>query len=415
MHQNVVALVLAGGMGSRLQPLTEVRAKPAVPFGGKYRIIDFTLNNFVNSGIRKIKVLTQYKSDSLLKHLKRGWTFLPSYLDEYVDPVPAQMRTGAHWYLGTADAVYQNLNLLDNEQPDYVCVFSGDHVYKMDISQMLAYHWSRGADMVVAVNPMPVEQAAGRFGVIEVDENGAIVGFEEKPENPTPLPHEKGHCLVSMGNYTFRSSVLREEVARDAADEASSHDFGKDVIPSMVGRRKLFAYDFSENKVPGEVRGLEGNYWRDVGTIDAYWEANMDLVSITPKFNLYNRAWPLRSANRVTPPPKLVSPGSGSKVEVENTIISGGSILTGCRVHNSVLGYRVVVERDSLVSHSIISDDVIIGSDVVIEKAIVDKGVNIPSGTIIGLDKDKDRERFTVSPGGITIVPKGCEVGLGTS
>jgi glucose-1-phosphate adenylyltransferase len=401
-----MAMVMAGGEGSRLYPLTKDRAKPAVMFGGKYRIIDFVLNNFVNSGIFKIKVLTQFKADSLIRHITGGWS-LSRMLGQYVDPVPAQMRTGKNWYQGTADAIYQNLNLIKDEEPNYLAVFGADHIYKMDISMMLNYHIKNGAVATVAAIPKPIDQASA-FGVIEINENGRMVGFQEKPSNPTPIPGNPDVALCSMGNYIFSTEFIVSRLHDDAKNDTSSHDFGKDIIPSIFEDFPVYVYNFAKNIIPGETKD-ESTYWEDVGTIEAYYRANMTLRDVIPEINLYNSKWPIRTMPAQSAPTKFVfgskrneeDPRIGTAVD---SIVAGECIISGSEVINSVLSRGVRVHSYSKIEESVIFHDVEIGDRCKIRRAIIDKNVKIPSGTEIGYDTEKDRERYFVSEGGIVIV-----------
>jgi glucose-1-phosphate adenylyltransferase len=396
---------MAGGEGSRLFPLTKERAKPAVHFGGKYRIIDFVLNNFINSGIFKIKVLTQFKADSLIKHLTTGWN-LNRMLGQYIDPVPAQMRTGRRWYEGTADAVFQNINLLEDENPDYVAVFGADHIYKMDISQMLDFHRRVGAVGTVSAIPKPIEEAAGNFGIIEVDYNWRMIGFEEKPAKPRSIPGNPGMALVSMGNYIFNRNFLMRELYNDASLKESSHDFGKDVIPKIYPDYPIYVYDFSNNRIPGESP-QQSMYWEDVGTLEAYYRANMTLRDVMPEINLYNDQWPMRTAPGQTPPAKFVFSGEGNEKrrgEAIDSIVSGGCIISGGRVIGSVLSRNVRVHSFATVEDSIVFNDVDIGERSHIKKAIIDKNLKIPPGTRIGFDPEEDKKKYFVTDSGITIL-----------
>ncbi|ERP38821.1 glucose-1-phosphate adenylyltransferase [Chitinivibrio alkaliphilus] len=405
-HPNVMAMVMAGGEGSRLYPLTKDRAKPAVIFGGKYRIIDFVLNNFVNSGIYKIKVLTQFKADSLIRHITGGWTLSPM-LGQYVDPVPAQMRTGKNWYQGTADAIYQNLNLIKDENPDYLAVFGADHIYKMDISLMLKYHISNGAVATVAAIPKPIDEASA-FGVIEINENGRMIGFQEKPAHPKPIPGNPEMALCSMGNYIFTKEFIVDRLCDDADDTASSHDFGKDIIPAIYEKFPVYVYNFANNVIPGETKE-QSTYWEDVGTIEAYYRANMTLRDVIPDINLYNSRWPIRTKAGQSAPSKFVfgskknekDPRVGQAID---SLISGECIISGSEVINSVLSRGVRVHSYSRVEDSIVFPDVEIGDRCKIRRAIIDRDVKIPAGTEIGFDIEKDRERYFVSESGIVIV-----------
>jgi len=405
----VLAMILAGGRGTRLYPLTAKRSKPAVPFGAKYRIVDFVLNNFVNSGIYSIYVLIQYKAQSLTEHIQRYWRFGSFLDDHFIVLVPAQMylyeELGPVWYRGTADAIYQNLHLIDNHRPETVAVFGGDHIYKMDVRQMLGFHQERDADITIAAYPVPIEEAS-RFGVIQVDEKGRILSFEEKPQNPKPLPNDPKRALVSMGNYLFKTEVLKTLVRQDAEREDSSHDFGKDVLPQALKEGyRLFAYDFFKNKIPGEEKNT---YWKDVGTIDAYFEASMDLVAERPSFDLYNPEWPLRTANLFSPPAKFVREEEGRVGRAINSLIAGGVVVSGGTVRHSVLFRRVRVNSWSQVENSVLFDDVDVGRHAKLKNVIVDKEVRIPSGMELGYDLEADRARgLTVTPGGVVVVPKG--------
>ena len=403
-YPNVLGMIMAGGEGSRLHPLTNERAKPAVYFGGKYRIIDFVLNNFINSGIFKIKVLTQFKADSLIKHLTTGWT-LNRMLGQYIDPVPAQMRTGRNWYMGTADAVFQNLNLIEDENPDYIAVFGADHIYKMDISQMLDFHRHVGAVATVAAIPKPIGEAAD-FGVIEVDDTGRMIGFEEKPKNPKPMPGKPAMALISMGNYIFNRKFLVRELFNDASLSGSSHDFGKDVIPKIFNDYPIYIYDFANNRIAGE-RPEQDNYWMDVGSLEAYFEANMTLRDVVPEINLYNEAWPIRTAPGQTPPAKFVFAGEGAekrKGDAIDSIVSGGCILSGGHVIRSVLSRSVRIHSLAIVEDSILFPDVEISEKAHIRRTIIDRGVKIMPGDKIGFDLEADKKRFMVSDSGIVVI-----------
>ncbi|MFW5774963.1 MAG: glucose-1-phosphate adenylyltransferase [Chitinivibrionales bacterium] len=406
-YPNVLAMIMAGGQGSRLHPLTKERAKPAVYFGGKYRIIDFVLNNFINSGIFKIKVLTQFKADSLIKHLTTGWT-LNRMLGQYIDPVPAQMRTGSNWYQGTADAVFQNLNLIEDENPDYVAVFGADHIYKMDISQMLNFHRRVGSVATIAAIPKPIEEAAHQFGIIEVDYNWRMIGFEEKPANPKPVPGNPGMAFVSMGNYIFNRTFLVRELYNDASFQGSSHDFGKDVIPKIYHDYPIYVYDFNNNNIPGET-SQQSVYWEDVGTIDAYYQANMTLRDVLPEISLYNDNWPIRTAPGQTAPVKFVFSGEGAekrKGEAIDSIVAGGCIISGGRVLRSVLSRGVRVHSYAEVEDSILFPDVEIGERAQVRRAIIDRGVRIEPGERIGYDLEQDKKRHAVTESGIVIVSR---------
>ncbi|PSW04303.1 glucose-1-phosphate adenylyltransferase [Photobacterium lipolyticum] len=402
----VLAMILAGGEGSRLRPLTEGRSKPAVPFGGSYRLIDFALNNFVNADFLQIYVLTQFKSQSLYKHMKKGWS-LSGITDRFIDPIPAQMRRNKRWYSGTADAIYQNIAFIEIAAPDQVCIFGSDHIYKMDVKQMLDYHKAQKAELTVSAIKMPLSEASS-FGVIEVDKEGRMIGFEEKPANPKSIPNDPDHALVSMGNYIFETETLLHELEEDGNDDNSSHDFGKDIIPKLYPKGRVFVYDFSTNVIEGETDQV---YWRDVGTIDAYWQAHMDLLSEAPPFSLYNRNWPLHSYYPPLPPATFLDCDC-CKVDVNNSLISNGSYIRGAKVHNSVLGFSCNIGHCSTVSESVILGDVKIGENCSIRRAILDKDVQIASGTVIGENLEEDRKKYHVSDEGIVVIPKGAKIGF---
>jgi len=403
MQLRVLAFVLAGGKGTRLYPLTKERAKPAVPFGGKYRIIDFVLSNLVNSGIYSIYVLTQFRSQSLLQHLRDGWQFGGVLSQYFIIPVPAQMRSpGETWYQGTADAIYQNINLIEQSNPDVVAIFGADHVYRMNIREMIEFHHERGAEATVAAIPVP-KKMASEFGVIQAESDGRITAFYEKKADAPTMPGDPERVYASMGNYIFSTRALLRELERDAADEESTHDFGRDILPSMVGRCALYAYNFETNRIPGEPPG-KPNYWRDVGTIEAYYEANMDLRAVDPALNLYNRQWPLRTASYATPPAKFVFDEEGRRGQAIDSIVSGGSILSGGTVRNSVIGRGVRIHSGALVEDSIIFDNCDIGRRARIRRAILDKNVHVPPDTRIGYDLEEDRKRYHVTDSGIVVV-----------
>ena len=409
----VLALVLAGGEGRRLFPLTADRAKPAVPMGGRYRIIDFVLSNLVNSGFNKIKVLTQYMSDSLNSHLARGWR-LPAMLDQYVEPVPAQQRRGREWFKGSADAIFQSLNVITDEDPDVVLVFGGDNVYKMDVRQMFDFHLENDAECTVACIPVPVADARA-FGVVEVDSDWRILSFTEKPESPREIPGRPGMALVSMGNYIFNTRPLIDELLRDAEGKPlSNHDFGRNILPDMVGQRRLFAYDFMRNEIPG-MDERERGYWRDVGTISQFYAANMDLVQVVPVFNLYNPRWPLHTTMRSLPPAKFVFDEEGMHGMrrvgyATNSLVSEGCIISGGHVSESVLSPRVRVNSYAHVHQSILHEGVDIGRHCRIQRAIIDKNVHVPAGTVMGFDLESDRRRFQVIDD-IVVIPKNHDFG----
>ena len=407
---DTLVMILAGGEGKRLHTLTQDRAKPAVPFGGRYRIIDFVLNNFINSGFFKIKVLTQYKSDSLNKHIAKGWQLSP-FLNQYVDLVPAQMRTGGSWYTGTADAVYQNIFHIHDENPDFVCVFGGDHIYKMDVYQMLKYHKTKEADLTISAIPIPIEEAH-EFGIIEVDENWKLTGFIEKPQTkPKAMPNNPNMCLASMGNYIFNKDILLNALEEDAKIKESNHDFGKNVIPMLLKQgKKVFIYNFCENTFPGMTEQEKG-YWRDVGCIDAYWQANMDLLDYKPELNLYSKEWPLRTFNYNYPPAKFVWEENDRIGMATNSMVSEGCIVSGGTISRCVLSPEVRINSYSSVSDSILMENVNVGRYSIIRKAIIDKNVDIPPNTRIGVNKEADLARgFYVSEGGVTVVPKNAHL-----
>jgi len=408
-RRNVLTMILAGGQGERLYPLTRDRAKPAVPFGGRYRIIDFVINNFINSGFLKIKVLTQFKSNSLIEHITRTWRLVPE-IGQYVDVVPAQMRKGPFWFRGTADAVFQNLELIFDEQPEYVCVFGGDHIYKMDVNLMLQEHIATEADLTIATIPVPVSEAH-HFGIVEVDDDWRVTGFVEKPKSGAKtIPQRPDMVLASMGNYIFKAKAMTDVLQRSALRD-SAHDFGKEIIPDMYPRMLVHAYDFAKNLVPGEAENNRG-YWRDVGTIDSYFAACLDLVSVTPAFNLYNNLWPIVSAPQHLPPAKFVFADSKSqRIGIAtDSLVSDGVIISGGTLNRCVLHPRVRIHSYSDIDESILMDGVEVGRHSKIRRAIIDKGVKLPSGTTIGYDLEADKQRFTVTETGIVVVPKGAEV-----
>jgi len=406
----VLTMILAGGEGTRLAPLTGIRAKPAVPFGGNYRIIDFVLNNFVNSDLLQIFVITQFKSHSLMKHLSRSWR-VTGLTNRFIDPIPAQMQTGKHWYLGTADAVYQNLHLIHGLDPEHVCVFGGDHIYKMDVRQMLDFHRQHNAKLTVAAIPVPVSQAH-EFGVIEVDVNGKMIGFEEKPKaNPKTIPGKPGFVLASMGNYIFEAKCLVDVLEEDAKVVDSKHDFGHNIIPKLFPQGDVYVYDFSTNIIRGEKEEAWG-YWRDVGTIDSYYEANMDLISIVPPIDLYNKYWPLRSYTPPVPPAKFVHDEANRTGQAISSMVAAGCIVSGSIVYHSILGYNVHVHSHGYIEKSVLMGNNDIGRGCRIRRAIIDKDVKIAPGTVIGEDPVLDKERFHVSPDGVVVIPKGAMIGF---
>ncbi|MDA8295355.1 MAG: glucose-1-phosphate adenylyltransferase [Actinomycetota bacterium] len=400
---SVLAIVLAGGRGRRLEPLTSDRAKPAVPFGGCYRLIDFALSNLVNGEFRKIVVLTQYKSHSLDRHISRTWRLTPE-LGNYVAAVPAQMRLGPRWFAGSADAIYQNLNLIHDESPEHVLVFGADHIYRMDPRQFLAAHIEGGASATVAGIRVPRAEASA-LGVIDADASGAVARFLEKPADPPGLPDAPEMTLASMGNYAFRTADLLEALAEDAADESSNHDIGGDLIPRLVAKGALRVYDFVSNEVPG-VSARERGYWRDVGTIDAYYDAHMDLVSVHPIFSLYNSQWPIYSWQPSLPPAKFVFDDEGRRGMALDSMVSNGVIVSGGTVRKSVLSPGVRVEAGALVEGAVLLDDVVIGEGAIVRHCIIDKQVVVPPGATIGVDAAQDAARFSCSPAGVVVLPK---------
>ena len=403
MQRNkVLAVVLAGGKGSRLEPLTRDRAKPAVPFGGAYRIIDFTLSNCYNSGLRRILLLTQYKAMSLNRHISNGWSrYFCREMGEYVDVVPPQQYIAENWYLGTADAVYQNIFAIEEERPKYVLILGGDHIYKMNYAKMLAFHIESGADATVAAIPVHPDAARGQFGVMEVDHDFRVVGFEEKPEEPKPIPGLTDRCLGSMGIYIFSAKFLFDVLCRDAVDKESSHDFGANIIPSVIDTNRVFAFPFMDENDKTEA------YWRDVGTLDAFFEASMDLVSVDPHLNLYDDRWPILTFHPNFPPPKFVFASGDRTGLAMDSIICPGSIISGGRVSNSILGHCCRINSFSRVESSILFSNVDVGRGARIRNSIIDKDVSIPQNVMIGYDHVRDRQRgFIVTENGVTVVAK---------
>jgi glucose-1-phosphate adenylyltransferase len=402
MNLRALAIVLAGGKGTRLAPLTSERAKPAVSFAGKYRIVDFVLSNLVNSGMTSIYVLVQFKSQSLLLHMKDGWQFSTVLGSQFIIPVPAQMRSpGESWYRGTADAIYQNLNLIEQSKPDVVAVFGADHVYRMNVLEMIEFHRQVTADVTVAT--IPVDRAySAEFGVVESMADGHIVRFIEKDPDAPSIPGEPETVLASMGNYVFSTEALVRMVKEDAADKLSGHDFGKDILPQRVGTERIYAYDFQTNRIPGEPTG-GGNYWRDVGTVDAYFEANMEIRATNSPLNLYNRRWPLRTASYPDPPVRFDKDPDGNEGQAHRSLISGGCIIAG-QVQESVLGRNVVVHGGAVVDESVILDNCEIGPGARVRRTILDKNARVPAGEHIGFDPDRDRQRYSVSDRGIVVV-----------
>ncbi len=401
----VLVIVLAGGEGKRLQPLTKDRAKPAVPFAGTYRLIDFALSNFANAGYLKIVVLTQYKSHSLDRHVSQTWRF-STLLDNYVTPVPAQMRRGPYWFQGSADAIYQNLNLIHDERPDIVCVFGADHIYRMDPRQMVAHHVDTGAGVTVAAIPVPRHEAVD-FGVIESDADGRIVDFHEKLESPPTMPGDDSRCLASMGNYVFDTDTLIEVVT---PRENQYTDIGGDVIPALTRSGVARVYDFSTNVIPAQGERERG-YWRDVGTLDAFFHANMDLIAPDPVFNLYNDRWPVYTSRKALPPAKVSRGHGGEPSFVDGSLLCQGSIVSGSHVERSIVGPSSFIDHDAHVTESIIFPGVHVGPGARLHRCIVDKNVVIPEWSRIGLEPDVDRERFTVSDEGVVVIEKGRVLG----
>ena len=402
MTKNTYAMVLAGGRGSRLHQMTDWRAKPAVPFGGKFRIIDFVLSNCVNSGIRNVGVATQYKSHSLIQHIQRGWSFLNGQFGEFIDLLPAQQRISEdQWYMGTADAVYQNLDIIRESNPDFVVVLAGDHIYKMDYGKLLAFHVENKADMTVACLEVPLEDAKA-FGVMATNEEGRVVEFAEKPDNPAHMPGDPEKSLASMGIYVFNTKFLFEQLIRDANSPNSSHDFGKDLIPYMVEKYRIFAQSFEQScvgmgddKVP---------YWRDVGTIDSYWEANMELTRVTPDLNMYDEEWPIWTNQAQLPPAKFVFDEDDRRGMAVDSLISGGCIVSGSTVRGSVLFSDVHINSYCTIESSVLLPNVDVGRNVILKRVVVDKNCTIPDGLQVGVNLEEDRGNYHVSPNGITLI-----------
>jgi glucose-1-phosphate adenylyltransferase len=410
-HADVFSIVLAGGEGKRLAPLTLDRAKPAVPFGGNYRLIDFALSNLVNAGYRRIVVLTQYKSHSLDRHVSTTWRLSP-LLGNYVAPVPAQMRRGPHWFQGSADAIYQNLNLLRDERPQIVCVFGADHIYRMDPSQMVAAHLESGAGVTVAALRVPIEQA-DQFGVIETAANGRVItAFHEKPKDAVGLADAPDRVYASMGNYVFSIDTLVDAVTADAEARESSHDMGGDIVPRLVGSGQAHVYDFTDNEVPGATDRDRG-YWRDVGTLDAFYDAHMDLISVHPVFNLYNRDWPILTLPEPLPPAKFVFDEEGRRGHALDSMVCAGVVISGATVRRSVLSPGVLVHSYADIEGSVLFSGVEVGRRAVVRNAILDKDVVVEPGATLGVDIDVDRRRWTVSDAGVVVVPKGERVEAG--
>ncbi|KPJ95021.1 MAG: glucose-1-phosphate adenylyltransferase [Gammaproteobacteria bacterium SG8_15] len=397
LTRNTLAMIMAGGRGSRLKDLTRWRAKPSVPFGGKFRIIDFVLSNCVNSGIRQIGLLTQYKSHSLIQHVQRGWNFMRGEFGEFVELLPAQQRIQEHWYAGTADALYQNIDIIRNHDPDYVLILAGDHIYKMDYGPMIAAHVDRKADITVGCIEVPLEKATA-FGVMSVNSDWKVESFAEKPKRPEPVPHNPNTALASMGIYVFSAKFLYELLIEDADDEESSHDFGKDIVPKLVENYQAYAYPFRDAQHDSTA------YWRDVGTVDAFWQANLELIGITPELNLYDNDWPIWTYQEQLPPAKFVFDDEDRRGMAVDSMVSGGCIISGAVVRHSLLFSNVYVNSYATVEDSVILPDVEIGRHCKIKRAVIDKGCKIPDEMEIGIDLEKDRERFHVSPEGVVLV-----------
>jgi glucose-1-phosphate adenylyltransferase len=405
LARQTLAVVLAGGRGTRLGPLTDLRAKPAVPFGGKFRIIDFTLSNCVNSGIRRIGVATQYHSHGLLQHVQRGWGFLDGRFNEFIEVLPAQQTENTDWYKGTADAVYQNLEIFKPHAPHYILVLAGDHIYKMDYACMIHEHVERDADMTVACVEVACEEASRQLGVLEVDPDYRIVGFEEKPENPRPVPGRDDRCLGSMGVYVFSSEFLYDELERDASRADSSHDFGNDIVPRLVqSDARMYAHRLQDSC----TQLTDGRpYWRDVGTIDAFWEANLELTRVTPALNLYDKSWPIWTHQEQLPPAKFVFDLDGRRGAAIDSMVSGGCIVSGSTLRNSVLFSNVRVHSFCEISEAVVLPDVTVGRRARLKRVIVDQGCRIPEGLVAGHDPEEDRKRFHVTDKGVTLITPG--------
>lgn len=397
LTRNTLALVLAGGRGTRLKQLTSWRVKPAVPFGGKFRIVDFPLSNCVNSDIRSIGVLTQYKSHSLIRHIQQGWSYLRGEFNEFIEILPAQQRIEDSWYSGTADAVYQNLDIIRMHSPTYVLILAGDHIYKMDYGPMLAQHVERGADVTVGCIEVPVKRA-NAFGVMSVDDAWRITEFKEKPDEPTPMPGRPGIALASMGIYVFNTDFLYDQLIKDADNIKSSHDFGKDIIPSVIHSHCVNAYPFRDEQTGKQA------YWRDVGTVDAFWEANMELVGVTPELNLYDEDWPIWTYQEQLPPAKFVFDSDDRRGMAMDSMVSGGCVISGATIRHSLLFSKVRIESWSYVQDAVVLPNVEIGRHCRIRRAVIDKGCKIPDGTVIGYNLEEDAKRFYVTESGIVLV-----------
>jgi glucose-1-phosphate adenylyltransferase len=405
LTRSTVAVVMAGGRGQRLMQLTDHRAKPATPFGGKYRIIDFSLSNCVNSGIRQIYILTQYKAHSLIQHVQRGWGYLHGELGEFIDIVPAQQQLGEIWYRGTADAVYQNLDIIQQHRPETVLILAGDHVYKMDYGPLLAFHKESGADITIGGVQVPIAQAS-EFGVMSLGADHRVVSFDEKPKNPQPMPGRDGVALASMGIYVVNPEFLRETLERNAAVPDSQHDFGRNIVPEAVANRRVFAYPFEDVETKAQ------RYWRDVGTVDAYYSANMELIHVSPELNLYDQAWPIWTYQQQVPGAKFILDEEGRRGLAINSMIAGGCIVSGAVVRESMLFFSVFVDEGSEVRRSVVLPEVEIGRSCYIANAIIDEGCSIPHGTVIGRDHDADRQHFHVTDQGIVLVTRGMLASL---
>jgi glucose-1-phosphate adenylyltransferase len=399
MAEKIIAFVMAGGQGSRLQPLTATRSKPSVPFGARYRLIDFVLSNLINSGIRTIYLLVQYKSQALIEHVRRAWTLSPLLQNQFVTVVPPQMLGGSDWFQGTADAVYQNACLIEQHAPDMVAVFGADHIYRMNVKQMVQYHRQCAADVTVSALPVPIREASG-FGVMATDNDGRIIEFQEKPTHPTPMPGRVDHAFASMGNYLFNTDVLLDGLR--AANHRGEVDFGQHVLPSLMRTHKLCAYDFSSNRVPGIKSYEEAVYWRDVGTIDAYFEAHKDVLGLEPKFDAFNPQWPIYSSDYQGPVARVLGG------DIRNTLLGAATVVNdGVRIRNSIIRREAVIEEGVELEDCIIMDYVRIGKGSRLRRVIVDRHNHIPPGSLIGFDLEEDRRRFTVSPGGVVVTPLG--------
>jgi len=397
LTRDTLALILAGGRGSRLKQLTDWRAKPAVPFGGKFRIIDFPLSNCVNSGIRRVGILTQYKAHSLMRHIQQGWGYMRGEMGEFVELLPASQRTEQGWYTGTADAVYQNIDILRNHSPKYIVILAGDHIYKMDYGDMLAEHVAQNADMTIGCLTVPLEEAKA-FGVMSVDVNRRIIAFDEKPDNPTPMPGQDDLALASMGIYIFNAEFLYEQLVKDADTAGSTNDFGHDIIPSLIDTYKVIAFPYKD------VQGNDPGYWRDVGTIDAFWSSNLELIGVTPELNLYDSEWPIWTHQEQLPPAKFVFDDEDRRGMAVDSMVSGGCIISGSTVRHSVLFSKVEVHSYSVIEDCVILPDVSVGRNCRLTKVVLDKGCIVPEGTIIGEDPVADAEKYEISPNGVILV-----------